>query len=181
MNCDRAHNLMHDEFDGVSPSADSDRLIEHLASCEACRKVRVQLTEIAAGFGELRTLSDLPERNSRSITFRMARLTRIAAVIALLIGGALIVRTTLQTGDLAPDRPVAMAVRTPTVVLAAESADRYVAVMAETGDPHVHLVWLHTAVRATAADDGTQPSSNMAPLLRAPALVSMISVVTPNG
>lgn len=180
MNCDRAHNLMHDELDGVLSSADSDRLMEHLATCETCQTVHAQLTEIAGGFGDLRTLSELPERASRSMTFRMARLTRVAAVIAFVIGGALIVRTALQTDDLTPDQPVAMAVRIPTVVLAAESADRYIAVMAETDDPHVHIVWLHTAVGA-ADDDKIQPSSNMAPMRRAPALVSMISVVTPKG
>lgn len=49
MRCDDFQILLHGDLDGELPPAEASRLGEHLAACEACRRVRDrQLTLRAA-------------------------------------------------------------------------------------------------------------------------------------
>jgi predicted anti-sigma-YlaC factor YlaD len=151
MNCEQARDLMHDALDGIISAGGRGQLDEHLNACDACRAEFHQLLEMDRGLADLRAMTELPVNRSRVAApiFRPHHVTRAAAAIVILLGGGLLVRTTMKTERMPVPvgRPAApAAVASAVVTLTDESADRYLAEVVDSGEPGVHIIWLHPAV-----------------------------------
>ncbi len=169
MNCDQFRDWMHDRLDEALSAGDSQRLGEHVQSCGSCRAVWDQLTYVHRGLDELRSSSDLPvdDRPGGAEVSRsrfVGNGSRVAAMLVFVAGAVLVGRVMLsdRPDPIDPVRSTTEAAAVayePTVRLVDSSADRYMAVPAETSDPDVHIVWLHHLLPSSEENVDPGPSS----------------------
>lgn len=168
MTCEQARDRIHDRLDGLLSDDGAKRLDRHLESCESCRTLFEQLNRLDRGLAALRSLSDLPDLDRQPpIRMRSAprgvRVWRAAAALALVIGAGFAAmswmnRTGEKSGAEFVEAPATETVRAPTIALGEKSAEMYVAVMQDTDQPDVHIVWLHRTV-GTPRERTIGPSS----------------------
>lgn len=162
MKCDRARELINGEYDEALATDDRNSLEAHLIGCDACHAFRVQMDAVVAGLDDLRRITDVAEgrgavRRRVPLLHHVAGMLRIAAVLAIVVTGGWIVRSTFMA---APKPPVAEgegpAIAIPVyeveVRLAADSRERFIPVVKPTDHPRVHLIWLHTALSKPGGD-----------------------------
>ena len=155
MNCEAARQVWHEQLE----SGDSATVLqEHLRGCAACRAYCADMERVLAGLAELRRESQEIEaiRYSRADSSPVSAQSplRIAAAIALLIGGLLVMRVMLTNGprasgpphvaelvdagpELPPDPP------TTGITLKGEASHAQLAVATPTQNPQIRLYWLY--------------------------------------
>lgn len=177
MQCDEARRRWHVRYDGGPADAD---LAGHLATCAACATYAAEMDQVCGMLDELRAASadvvshgDTTRHATESARGRPAwwkagvRLTRLAAMIAIVVLAAWYVRS---ASDGPPaievtkiDAPAYSSGSVPVKVepspsrmwLRGESAKKYEAVAVATADPQlVDVYWIFPS-SSTASDDGT--------------------------
>lgn len=178
MNCEQAKARIQDRIDDP---CDDPALEAHVATCEECRKFAEQMRLLTAALGELRRESekivafsptDAPRDHRRRTTipspvWRFVRVARVAAVLAILVTGSVLLMplmrdgepSTMPTADLAvapggeetvswerPDPRVGISLR-------GKSADTVLAVAVTTKDANVQMYWLYPVLNKKSTVD----------------------------
>lgn len=177
MQCDEARRRWHARYDGGSADAG---LEGHLATCTACAAYAAEVDHVCGVLDELRAASAdvVSQRDTARIATDAARgrrawwtagarLTRIAAMIAIVVFAAWYVRSASDESGVtevtkidAPARdggsiPVEVSPAPSRMWLRGESAKKYEAVAVATSDPQlVDVYWIFPS-SSTAGDDGT--------------------------
>lgn len=177
MNCEQARHLCHDRLDGLIEACDDASLSAHLATCNECHIYCAQMGELSDTFAGLARQSELVGRADAAAGFAPAtvqrppyapawlRIGRVAAAIALLVGGGYYAYR--AGGPLPPEQPTTVEVDAPGVPVIAQAAQRparialtgasiddLMFVRHETKQPRVHLFRLHHVFKAPQ-DEGT--------------------------
>lgn len=148
MKCERAHSLIHAEFDGESNAQQQRALQAHIETCEACRTLQAQFQAMAEGFEWLAQESEMaPQTAPAIIRLLWVRRVAIAAAAAAMVlwvawpfSGPSEQTRLVSNDESAPHQ------RTESnfeFELVGESFDKYLAVEQEPIVPNVHIVWLH--------------------------------------
>lgn len=168
MNCEQAQSRIQDHIDDrqVDPTLDA-----HLAGCGDCRTYAEQMRLLTAALGDLRQESeaivarppgtasgDDPRRATiPSGVWRLVRLARIAAALAILVTGSMFIMPLLRDGEqstmptpdvsLAPGVEETVSKERPDprlgISLRGKSRDTVLAVAVPTKDPNVQMYWLY--------------------------------------
>ncbi len=168
MNCEEAKARIQDRIDD---RCDDPALDAHVAACAECRKYADHMRLLAAALGELGRESEKivavsPTPASRdhrrrttipSPVWRFVRVARIAAVMAILVTGSVLLmplmrdgeQSTMPTADvsLAPGVEETVSRERPDprlgISLRGKSGDGLLAVAVTTKDANVQMYWLY--------------------------------------
>lgn len=173
MDCAGFVNWMHDRLDGRLSAEQRDRLQAHVAQCATCEAHWIELQAVVEGLVGLRRQSRIEEAYGPIPSGRSRRwvagVLRVAAALGLACGAGIIVQTMLQQpgsvrDSAAPTVASLHDAATVQVSLVGDSIGRYLLTTEPTGDPRVHLVWLHQTVGANqAGDDRLEDDSSSVP------------------
>lgn len=168
MNCEEAKGRIQRRIDDP---CDDPALDAHVATCGECRSCAAQMCLLTAALGELRRESEMivtcsqtaasldhrPPTTIPSPDWRLVRVARIAAVLAILVTGSVILiplmrdgeRSTMPTATVSLPRTAenaAITVRLDPWVgisLRGKSGDALLAVAGTTEEANVQMYWLY--------------------------------------
>lgn len=148
MKCERAHNLIHAEFDGESNAEQQRGLQAHIESCEACRALQAQFRAMAEGFEwlaqESETVPQTAPTTIRVLWIRRVAVSAAAAAIVLWVawpfGGPSGPTRFVSNDESTPHQPAGSQFQ---FELVGESFDKYLAIEQQSSVPNVHIVWLY--------------------------------------
>jgi hypothetical protein len=170
MNCNEARKRWHLRFDDEGRDEELDA---HLSLCASCREYDREMRQLADALDELRVGSDDPgawsDRPPETRAAGVARspwfarplgLLRVAAVLALVVGGGLYFGSLLarpggdvKTNDAPNGAQVAAWSDPPTLRLSDQSAEKYLAVAAPTSQADVQVIWLYPRLSSGDSED----------------------------
>ncbi len=147
MNCTQAHHLIHVELDGELADEQQSALNEHVNTCEACRLLRMQFLAMQTSFEWLTDQSQTPLQDTPAALV-IIRLPWVRRAAGFAVAAAAVVALYLawpfsrapqdaQVASTTSDEPKLE------FELTGESFDKYLAVEQESGEAHVHIVWLY--------------------------------------
>ncbi len=167
INCDEAQSRWHRRYDDGGVDGELER---HLAQCEDCRRYADELDGIVGALDELRDASESVVASDAGTTqtgpvsppllIRLVRLTRAAAVLAIVASAAFyfVGRQADQRQPVEPGLPVVE--DSPSVqqrlgiTLRDDSAEQMMAVALPTSNPDVQMYRLYRT-SASKAPDGS--------------------------
>ncbi len=177
LHCQQARQAWHDQIDGLATPDLVVAMQLHLAHCDQCRIYCDQMKALVGGLDYLRLISEnVPahtKHEKRQVRQLYQRAARIAAAIAIVIGAGLYLSTLQRSSDqTVVDRPVPRAVvqvtqtaKAPPIAapparaivrLTGESAEKYIAVQRDTGNPKVHLFVFYPVIQETSSDENNE-------------------------
>ena len=165
MNCDEARTRWHKRFDGGAKDAE---LEDHLESCASCREYAGQMDRLVGVLNQLRVETESvvsrpvgPSADERVQTPQRSnwayarRFMRIAAAVAVLVGGGVLYYSSHRAPvgpGVSPGKVERLDPRIG-ISLRAETAERFMAVAKPTSEPNVQLYWLYPKMKSKRSDD----------------------------
>ena len=177
LHCQQARQAWHDQIDGLATPDLVAAMQLHLGHCDQCRIYCDQINAVVGGLDYLRAISqNVPahsKHEKRQVRRLYLRTVRIAAAIAIVIGAGLYLSTLQRSSDqTVADRPVPKATVQVTqtakappmaapparaiVRLTGESAEKYIAVQRDTGNPKVHLFVFYPVIQESSSDENDE-------------------------
>ena len=165
MNCEEARTRWHVRFDEGGEDAG---LEDHLESCASCREYAGQMDRLAGVLDQLRvetesivsrpaglSANERVEAPQRMSWAYARRFVRIAAAVAVLVGGGVLYHSSqrqtvgpgVSSGEVEPLDPRFG------ISLRAETAERFMAVAKPTSEPDVQLYWLYPKMKSKRSED----------------------------
>jgi len=160
MDCQSAREHWNRVLDGEQQTP---KIETHIRQCAACREYVADLEAILNGLAELRgdteTVGSLHRRFPSETVRRSRTLLRLAAMIAIIGGGYVVLIRTVPNGpsDATSERSASIAVAPSPregITLKGNSAAALLAVAAPTTDPDVQMYWLYPRVPAATQPQG---------------------------
>lgn len=153
MNCEEAREYVQEAMDEALSAEHASELERHAAVCPSCKAYAAEMAALADDLRLLRESTELPsdyQPGARRSGGAARRVARVAAVIALMIGGGVFVRSRVAPDPAQPPASNARAVAAtrfePRVTLSPSDEERYIALPQSTENPRVHIVWLHATL-----------------------------------
>jgi predicted anti-sigma-YlaC factor YlaD len=188
MNCSTARRRIHRELDGELARKEQAALLEHLDSCNACRRAYQDLTQLRSALSELARATEPPGEHRAPIALSSpSRIPwrsaiAVAASLVLVLTGWWMIRgprahramnTIVQIEKAAPvshqenakpaDAPSATAIagKAPRARVRVQNQDVIVRPV-ETANPDVTIIWIYETTRTARnePDEESQSSSN---------------------
>ena len=178
MNCEEAKARIQDQIDN---RCDDPALDAHVAACGECRRYAEQMRLLTAAPGELGRASEeivavsptpasRDDRRRASIpspVWRFVRVARVAAVLAILVTGSVLLiplmrdgeQSTMPTADVNPSSGVEEMVSKECpdprlgISLRGKSADTVLAIAVPTKDANVQMYWLYPVLNKKSTVD----------------------------